>query len=151
LPIGDSVTLPLDGETVQVTHVPHAHTDGDAIIYFKESNIIHAGDIFVRYGLPFIDQPHGGSIDGMIAGTDVILNLANDNTKIIPGHGDIATKKDVSDYKNMLVTIRNRIADGVKQGKSLSEIIATDPTKEYKAGFGRSEFILLVYESLKNK
>src|SRR5882672_3145856 len=91
---GDSVTLHLDGETVQVTHVPHAHTDGDAIIYFKESNIIHGGDIFVRYGLPFIDQPHGGSIDGMIAGTDVILNLANDNTKIIPGHGDIATKKD---------------------------------------------------------
>jgi glyoxylase-like metal-dependent hydrolase (beta-lactamase superfamily II) len=102
---------------VQVTHVPHAHTDGDAIIYFKESDIIHAGDIFVRYGLPFIDQPHGGSIDGMIAGTDVILNLANDNTKIIPGHGDIATKKDVSDYKNMLVTIRSRIADGIKQGK----------------------------------
>ena len=148
---GDSVTLHLDGETVQVTHVPHAHTDGDAIIYFKESNIIHGGDIFVRYGLPFIDQPHGGSIDGMITGTDVILNLANDNTKIIPGHGDIATKKDVSDYKNMLVTIRSRIAEGIKQGKSLSEIIATDPTKEYKAGFDRSGFILLVYESLKNK
>ena len=148
---GDSVTLHLDGETVQVTHVPHAHTDGDAIIYFKESDIIHGGDVFVRYGLPFIDQPHGGSIDGMIAGTDVILNLANDNTKIIPGHGEIATKKDVSDYKDMLVTIRSRIADGIKQGKSVSEIIASDPTKEYKAGFGRTEFIVLVYDSLKNK
>jgi len=148
---GDSVTLHLDGETVQVTHVPHAHTDGDAIIYFKESNIIHAGDVFVRYGLPFIDQPHGGSIDGMIAGTDAILNLADDNTKIIPGHGDIAAKKDVADYKNMLVTIRNRIADGIKQGKSVDDVIAMDPTKEYKAGVGRSEFILLVYESMKNK
>jgi glyoxylase-like metal-dependent hydrolase (beta-lactamase superfamily II) len=148
---GDSVTLHLDEETVQVKHVPHAHTDGDAIIFFKESNIIHGGDVFVRYGLPFIDQRHGGSIDGMIAGADVILNLANNDTKIIPGHGDIATKKDVSDYKDMLVTIKSRIADGIKQGKSLSEIIAADPTKEYKAGFGRSEFILLVYDSLKNK
>jgi len=148
---GDSVTLHLDGETVQVTHVPHAHTDGDAIIYFKESNIIHAGDVFVRYGLPFIDQPHGGSIDGMIAGTDAILNLADDNTKIIPGHGDIAAKKDVADYKTMLVTIRSRIADAIKQGKSVDDVIAMDPTKEYKAGVGRSEFIVLVYESMKNK
>jgi len=148
---GDSVTLHLDGETVQVTHVPHAHTDGDAIIYFRESNIIHAGDVFVRYGLPFIDQPHGGSIDGMIAGTDVILNLANENTKIIPGHGAIATKKDVSDYKNMLVTIRNRIAEAIKQGKNVNDIIAMDPTKEYTSAFERSAFILLVYDSLKDK
>jgi glyoxylase-like metal-dependent hydrolase (beta-lactamase superfamily II) len=148
---GDSVTLHMDGETVQVTHVPNAHTDGDAIIYFKESNIIHTGDVFVRYGLPFIDQRHGGSIDGMIAGADVILNLANNDTKIIPGHGEIATKKDVSDYKDKLVTIRKRIADGIKQGKSLSEIIAADPTREYKTGFDKSAFILLAYESLKNK
>jgi glyoxylase-like metal-dependent hydrolase (beta-lactamase superfamily II) len=89
----DSVTLHLNGQTLQVMHIKNAHTDGDAIIYFKESNIIHAGDVFVRYGLPFIDQPHGGSIDGMIAGTDMILNLANDDTKIIPGHGAIAQKK----------------------------------------------------------
>ena len=148
---GDSVTLHLDGETVQVTHVPHAHTDGDAIIYFKESNIIHTGDVFVRYGLPFIDQPHGGSIDGMIAGTDVILYLANEQTKIIPGHGAIATKKDVLDYKNMLVTIRSRIADAIKQGKSSDDIIAMDPTREYPAVFERSAFILLIYDSLKNK
>lgn len=148
---GDSVTLHLNGETVQVTHVPHTHTDGDAIIYFKESNIIHTGDVFVRYGLPFIDQPHGGSIDGMIAGTDVILNLANENTKIIPGHGAIATRKDVIDYKNMLMTIRNRIADAIKQGKNVNEIIAMDPTKEYTTAFERSAFIILVYDSLKNK
>ena len=73
------------------------------------------------------------------------------NTKIIPGHGAIATKKDVLDYKNMLVTVRNRIAEGIKQGKTLKEITAMDPTKEYVAGFDRSTFILLVYDSLKNK
>ena len=146
---GDSVTLHLNGETLQVMHIKNAHTDGDAIICFKESNVIHTGDVFVRYGLPFIDQPAGGSIDGMIAGVDVILNVANDNTKIIPGHGAIATKKDVQDYKNMLVTVRNRIADGMKQGKTLDAIIAMDPTKEYTAGFDRSAFIMLVYDSLK--
>jgi len=145
----ESVTLHLNGETVQVLHVENAHTDGDVIIYLKESNIIHAGDVFVRYGLPFIDQPHGGSIDGMIAGIDMILNLANDDTKIIPGHGAIATKKDVLDYKNMLVTVRNRIVDAMKQGKTLNEIVAMDPTKEFTAGFDRSSFIMLVYDSLK--
>ena len=145
----ESVTLHLNGETVQVLHVENAHTDGDAVIYFKESNVIHAGDVFVRYGLPFIDQPHGGSIDGMIKGTDAILALVNDDTKIIPGHGAIATKKDLLEYKKMLETIRGRIADGIKQGKTINEIIASNPTKEYTAGFDRSAFITLVYDSLK--
>jgi len=148
---GDSVTLHLNGETLQVTHIKNAHTDGDAIIYFKESNIIHTGDVFVRYGLPFIDQPSGGSIDGMIAGCDVIMNLADDQTKIIPGHGAIASKKDVADYKSMLVTIRNRIVDAIKQGKTVDQVIAMDPTKEYTTSFERSAFILLVYDSLKGK
>ncbi|CAN5513480.1 MBL fold metallo-hydrolase [soil metagenome] len=145
----ESVTLHLDSETVQVLHIKNAHTDGDAVIYFKESNIIHTGDVFVRYGLPFIDQPHGGSIDGMITGIDDIMNLINDDTKIIPGHGAIAAKKDLLDYKKMLQTVRDRIADGVKKGKTLNEIIASDPTKEYTAGFDRSAFITLVYDSLK--
>lgn len=145
----ESVTLHLNGETVEVLHIKNAHTDGDAVIYFKESNIIHTGDVFVRYGLPFIDQPHGGSIDGMIAGIDDIMNLINDDTKIIPGHGDIATKKDMFDYKKMLQTVRDRITDGIKKGKTLNEIIASDPTKEYTAGFDRSAFITLVYDSLK--
>ncbi|MEP7317516.1 MAG: MBL fold metallo-hydrolase [Panacibacter sp.] len=145
----ESVTLYLNGETLQVIHIKNAHTDGDAIIYFKESNVIHTGDVFVRYGLPFIDQPHGGSIDGMIKGIEDILAVGNDDTKIIPGHGAIATKKDVLDYKKMLQTVRDRIADGIKQGKTLNEIIALNPTKEYTAGFDRSAFISLVYDSMK--
>lgn len=145
----ESVTLHLNGETLQVIHIKNAHTDGDAIIYFKESNVIHTGDVFVRYGLPFIDQEHGGSIDGMIKGTDEIIALANDDTKIIPGHGAIATKKDVIEYRTMLQTLRDRIANAMKQGKTLAEIIASDPTKEYTAAFDRSSFITLVYDSLK--
>jgi len=145
----ESVTLHLNGETVQVFHVKNAHTDGDAVIYFKESNVIHAGDVFVRYGLPFIDQAHGGNIDGMINGADQILALVNDDSKIIPGHGLLSGKKDLLDFKKLLLTVRDRIAEGIKQGKTLEQIIGTDPTKEFKSVFDRKDFIKSVYDSLR--
>ena len=145
----ESVTFNMNGETVQVYYVKNAHTDGDAIIYFKESNILHTGDVFVRYGLPFIDQQNGGSIDGMIAGADQILKIIKDDTKIIPGHGQISNKKDLIEYKNMLQTVRNRIADGIKAGKTIDQIISSDPTKEFKTAFDKVFFIQTVYNSLK--
>ena len=145
----ESVTLNLNGETIQVIHVKNAHTDGDAIIYFKEANVIHGGDVYVRYGLPFIDQQNGGNIDGMISGTEKILTLSNDKTVIIPGHGQLASKKDVLPYKNMLQTVRARVADGIKKGKSLDAIIATDPGRGYTAVFDKAAFVNTVYYSLK--
>jgi len=145
----ESVTFNMNGETVQVYYTKNAHTDGDAIIYFKESNVLHAGDVFVRYGLPFIDQQNGGNIDGMIAGADQILKLINDDTKIIPGHGQISNKKDLVDYKNMLQTVRNRVADGIKAGKTIDQIINSDPAKEFKTIFDKAFFIQTVYSSIK--
>ncbi len=145
----ESVTLHLNGQTVEVFHVKNAHTDGDVIIHFKESNVYHAGDVFVRYGLPFIDQAHGGSIDGMIRGVDTLLSMTNEASKIIPGHGMLAEKKDLLEYKKMLVIVRNRISEQIKNGKTLNEIIYADPTKEYNAGIGRDIFIKSVYASLK--
>ncbi len=145
----ESVTLHLNGETVQVFHVKNAHTDGDAIIYFKESNVIHAGDVFVRYGLPYIDQPHGGSIEGMINGVDQLLALVKDDSKIIPGHGILSGKKDLLDYKKMLVTVRDRILNGMNQGKTLEQVVDKDPTKEFPSVFERKNFIKSVYDSLK--
>jgi glyoxylase-like metal-dependent hydrolase (beta-lactamase superfamily II) len=145
----ESVTLNLNGETVQVIHVKNAHTDGDAIIYFKEANVIHGGDVFVRYGLPFIDQENGGSIDGMIGGADRIMTSANDKTVIIPGHGALATKKDVLEYKNMLQTVRGRVMDGIKKKQSLDQIIASDPGRGYTAVFDKAAFVNTVYKSLK--
>ncbi|MEP7143234.1 MAG: MBL fold metallo-hydrolase [Ferruginibacter sp.] len=155
----ESVTLHLNDETVEVFHVKNAHTDGDAIIYFRESNVFHTGDVFVRYGLPYIDQPHGGNIEGMIKGIDQLLTLVNDSSKIIPGHGvfsstfsivdnRLANKKDLLDYKNMLVTVRDRILKAMKEGKTISQIIDMDPIKEFKS-FDRKGFIESVYDSLK--
>ena len=145
----ESVTLHLNGETVQVFHVTNAHTDGDAIIYFKASNVFHGGDVFVRYGLPYIDQPRGGTIDGMIKGLDELLNRANDSSAIIPGHGKLAGKKDVLEFKNMLVTVRDRIAKAIKEGKTVDEIMKADPTKEFISAFERKEFVKSVYDSMK--
>lgn len=145
----ESVTFHMNGETVQVFHVKNAHTDGDAIIHFKESNVFHTGDVFVRYGLPFIDQPNGGSIDGMIKAIDQLLLVTDDQSKIIPGHGALSGKKDLLDYKNMLTTVRKRIAEGIKKGKTLKQIIDSNPTKEFKSAMEKPVFIKSVYDSLK--
>ena len=147
----ESLNFNMNGETVHVIHIKNAHTDGDAAIYFKESNVLHTGDAFVRYGLPFIDDDGGGTIDGIISGAEQMLKMINDETKIIPGHGQIASKKDLLDYKNQLQTIRNRIAEGIKAGKTVDQIISSDPTKEFKTGFDKIFFVQSVYNSLKKK
>ena len=145
----DSLRLYLNNETFQVIHIKNAHTDGDAIIFFREANVLHAGDVFVRYGLPLIDQEHGGNIDGMINGVKQMLTIVNENTVIIPGHGGLAKKKDLQDYLVMLQTIRSRIAKLMKEGKILKEIIAAKPVDDYPAAFLREVFVETVYNSLK--
>ncbi|HYJ38622.1 MAG TPA: MBL fold metallo-hydrolase [Chitinophagaceae bacterium] len=145
----ESITFNLNGETVQVIHVKNAHTDGDAIIYFKEANVLHSGDVFVRYGLPFIDQQNGGSIDGMISASDKILVTSNEKTAIIPGHGQLSGKKDVLDFKKMLQTVRGRVADGIKKGKTLDAIISSDPGRGYTSVFDKAAFVNTIYYSLK--
>ncbi|HET6766387.1 MAG TPA: MBL fold metallo-hydrolase [Chitinophagaceae bacterium] len=144
-----SLSFNMNGETVQVIHVKDAHTDGDAAIYFKEANVLHTGDAFVRYGLPFIDDGGGGTIDGMINGAEQMLKMINDETKIIPGHGQISNKKDLQDYKNMLQTVRNRVATGIKSGKTMDQIVNADPAKEFKTVFDKIFFVQSVYNTLK--
>ncbi len=145
----DSVTFHINGETFNVFYAKNAHTNGDVIIHFKEANIFHTGDVFVRYGFPFIDQGAGGSIDGMINATDLLIARTNDKSKIIPGHGELSTKKDLLDFKNMLTTVRKRIADGIAQGKTLEQIVDTDPMKGYKTPMDKTLFVKSVYDSLK--
>ena len=145
----DSVTFHMNGEIVHVFYVKNAHTDGDVIIHFKGSNIFHCGDVFVRYGFPFIDQGAGGSIDGMIKGIENLIAVTNDQSKIIPGHGVLSTRKDLIDYKNMLVTVRNRIGDGIKQGKTLQQIADADPLKGYTVIADKWFFVQAIYNSIK--
>lgn len=146
----ESITFNMNEETIDIFHVKNAHTDGDAIIYFKGSNVVHTGDVFVRYGLPFIDETNGGTIDGMIAAMNSLLKKVNEETKIIPGHGAIANKKDLEDYVKMLQTIRDRISEGINKKQNIEEIIASDPTKEFKGSPNfKADFIKMVYYAIK--
>lgn len=145
----DSVTFHMNGQTIHVFYVKNAHTDNDVIIHFKEANVFHAGDAFVRYGFPFIDQANGGSIDGMIKASDLLISITDDQSKIIPGHGLVSSKKDLLEFRTMLVTVRTRVADAMKEGKTLQQIIELDPLKGYKVVMDKSFFVEAVYNSLK--
>jgi len=148
-----SMTFYYNGETIQIFHIADAHTDGDAIIYFKKSDVIHMGDVFVRYGFPFIDEPNGGNINGMIETIDSVINRISENTKIIPGHGQLSSKKDLVEYNNMLRAIRGRVKKLMDEGKTMEQIIAADPlTDLVRKGSNINDIVKVVYNSfLKSK
>lgn len=132
-----SVTFHLNGEDIRALHVAHAHTDGDSIIHFPESNVVHAGDVTFIGFYPFIDVDAGGSIDGIISAVDTILGLCDENTRIIPGHGPLSTPADLRPYRAMLVVMRDRIAAMIADGKSLEEVQAAKPSAEYDEALGK--------------
>lgn len=138
----DSMKLHLNGDQIELYHFGHAHTTGDTAIYLRNSNVLHMGDVFNMTGPPFIDAGNGGSIDGIINFCEEILKVVNDETVVVPGHGPISTTEDMQTYIDMLVVVRDRIRDGIDQGKSLQEIIDSDPTKEWRDKFGDGPFIV---------
>ena len=145
----ESMTFHYNGETVNIFHVGPAHTDGDAIIHFVDSNVFHTGDVFVRYGLPFIDQPNGGNIEGMIAFVDAVIALADEDTKIIPGHGALSTKQDLIAYRDMLQGMVDTIKDGMRKGMGLQELIDSKPLDSHRDGFvTRDNFVKIIYDSI---
>jgi glyoxylase-like metal-dependent hydrolase (beta-lactamase superfamily II) len=147
---GDRMRFHMNGDSVDIVHVEHAHTNGDAFVYFRDSNVIHTGDVFVRYGLPFIDQANGGSIDGIIRATYLIAGVINDRTVVIPGHGAIATRADLLAYGQMLSTIRDRVAARIAAGDSFDQMVATNPLEGLpQRGVGSAaDFLHTVYDSL---
>lgn len=154
LTFSESINFYFDDEDVQVTFVPNAHTDGDALVYFKNNNVLHTGDTFVRYGFPFIDIAAGGSIDGFIAALDKILEIANADTKIIPGHGELSTIEEVKELRKMMVETRKIIADLKAKGKTLNECEKAKPLAAYSERWSghfitTDTYIMEVYESLK--
>jgi len=134
------VSFHLNGDTVHVKHVPHAHTDGDSFIYFEKANVIHAGDFVFNGFYPFIDVHHGGSLKGMIRAVDKILRLADDQTKIIPGHGPLANKQQVADYREMLSIAYERLGKLKAEGKTAQEAAAAGPLCVLEASWGDGIF-----------
>ncbi len=127
----DSVTFHLNGRSAYVFHVEQAHTDGDAVIHFREDNVIHAGDVMFNRLFPFIDLDSGGSVDGFVAAQKRILGLVDDDTKIIPGHGEMAGKADLAAAIAMLEDAHGRVKALVDAGMSKAEILAENPLADH--------------------
>lgn len=143
----ESLRFHYNDDSIDVIHFGPGHTDGDAVVFFRQRNVVHAGDVFVRYGLPFIDQPNGGSTDGMIDATWALAGIIDDDTIIIPGHGQLSSRVDLLEYRSMLVTIRGRIKDLIAQGRSADEVVAANPARGYaEPGPGTERWVRAAYE-----
>jgi cyclase len=146
----------LAGQTVEIIHVPPAHTNGDLIVRFVEADVIQTGDTFFHGFYPDIDQPHGGTIDGMIALYDTLYRMCGPDTKIIPGHGPIAKREDVREYQRMLREVRKRVAEAVDAGITEEALIASHPLDDLDRKWGgnliKQPYLLaIVYEELKDR
>jgi cyclase len=132
--------LQANGETVLLEHLAPAHTDTDVFVHFQKANVIHMGDTFFNGIYPYIDASTGGSVSGMIAAADKVLPLANDSTKIIPGHGPLGSKADLVKFRDMLVTVRDRVGKLKSSGKSAEEAIAAKPLADLEHTWGGGFF-----------
>jgi glyoxylase-like metal-dependent hydrolase (beta-lactamase superfamily II) len=133
--LGGCKNVSVGGRTAEVCHRTNAHTDGDSWVYFRDANVIATGDIFNR-GYPNLDWGSGGSINGMIASVNAFIMAANDTTKIVPGHGALSTKANLQEYRDMLVTARDRIQKLRNEGKSEAEVVAAKPLADLDAKWG---------------
>ena len=118
----DRATVHLNGEDIRAIHFPNGHTDGDSVIFFPKSNVVHMGDDFVTYGFPFVDVQSGGSVSGMIAGVEKVLTMVPEDVKIIPGHGPISTPADVRKFVDMLKDTRALVGKATADGKTADQM-----------------------------
>jgi cyclase len=150
----DNMTLFQNGDEIKIIHVDNGHTDGDSIIYFTKNNVIHVGDDFNDKSYPFIDISSGGSIDGLISSLETVSSIINDETKVVSGHSEISNKAKVNDFMHMLKDVREKVNQMINDGKSLEEIIASQPTSKYDEIYydhtarKPGEFVTFIYHSL---
>ena len=146
----------LKGRVADLTHIDNAHTDGDTYVWFKTANVLSTGDTFTNGRYPNIDFANGGNIKGMIAATDAYLKLTNAKSRIVPGHGPLADRAVLTEYRTMLVTARDRMAKLVKDGKSEDDVVAAKPFSDFDTKWAPTElaannFVRVVYHSLADK
>jgi cyclase len=145
---GDSMHLSFNGDAIDLLYPGTAHTDGDTLIFFHERNVLLTGDLFVGFDFrpPYFDDLNGGSLAGMIRGLDRVLSLIDAHTQVIPGHGDPAARKDVLEYRDRLVSVRDRIRQAIAHGASEDEVVAEHPLEGFtKPGRGADRWVRIVY------
>jgi glyoxylase-like metal-dependent hydrolase (beta-lactamase superfamily II) len=146
----NSLSLHVNGDELRGIHVHAAHTDGDVFIHFRKANVIHTGDLVFAGMYPFIDLDSGGSVAGVIAAVDQMLVLANEGTRVIPGHGKVTDRAGLEAYRQLLVVTSERMRELVKAGKTQDEVLAAKPFAEHDAtqswGFITAErYIQILY------
>jgi len=156
LTFSDTLSFHFNGEEIDVIHIGPGHTDADSVVYFRKANVLHAGDLFDTGRYPIIILEHGGSANGLIAAQERILKMVNKDTKILPGKGGpITNMKDVQEQHDMIVTVRDRVLNGIRAGKTLEQVLASKPTAEFddslKIGRGPGDFVTLIYQELSKK
>lgn len=134
--VAGSLSFHINGDEVHAFHVPNAHTDGDLIVHFRKGDVVHMGDVYFNGFYPFIDFGSGGTADGVIAAVDRVLALATDKTKIIPGHGPLASKADLQTYRDLLATVTQRIKKLRAEGRSDAQIRDAKPAADFDARYG---------------
>jgi glyoxylase-like metal-dependent hydrolase (beta-lactamase superfamily II) len=147
-----SMQLHHNGETIELIHVGPSHTDGDTVVFFRDHDILMTGDIFVGYDFrpPYFDDLNGGSLKGMISGSQAILELISDKTVIIPGHGEVATRADLVAYHARLIDLRERIKAAIARGENEDVVVASKPVGDFaRAGKGTDRWVRVVYREYK--
>ena len=151
----DRMNFHLNGEDVVVFKAPPAHTDGDAFVYFPESDVLHLGDVYRTTSYPIIDIYNGGSLRGTIAAMDKAIDLAGPNTRVIPGHGlEVVGREEMIEFRDMILDIQSQVLSMIRDGMKLDEVMAARPTAAYDAdwtddpGWGPEDFVPVVYYEL---
>ena len=149
----DRMSLHLNGETATAYYVANGHTDGDSIIHFPASNVIHMGDMYFNNLYPYVDLEAGGSIQGMVVAADLALSMADESTRIIPGHGPLAMTEDLKNYRDFLIKASTNVQALIDQDMNLQQIIAAKPTEEWDETLGKIwitpvQFVTFIYNSL---
>jgi len=149
----DKMSFHLNGEDILIFHFHHGHTDGDAIVYFPKSNVIHMGDTYFKGRFPYIDLGSGGDVEGVLKTINEVLFLADEDTKIIPGHGALSNKEELMEYRDVITICRDRVKKAIASEMTLEEIKASNLTKEYDEDWGGGfinpeKFVEILYADL---
>ena len=149
LTYSDAITIHLNGEEVYAFPVPSAHTDGDTFIHFKDSDVVHTGDVFRTTAFPVIDTNNGGTLKGTLEALGRLIGVAGPNTKILPGHGVVSNREDVIGFRDMVLDVSGQVEELLARNMSYQQVAAVDPTAGYNAQYGDPDrFLRALYTEL---
>jgi glyoxylase-like metal-dependent hydrolase (beta-lactamase superfamily II) len=152
LEVDSELTMHFNGEHIELVHIEGAHSGHDLVVFLRHANVLHAGDLYWSGGYPYIGTPHGGSLDGLIAASNRLLELSDEATRIIPGHGPVTGRAALEEYRDLLVSVRTSIENEIADGRPVDDIVASKPTaatdEARPMGMPPDLFVRLVYRDL---